>query len=534
MSGYGIYKQKTIIVDGHEVDVPDYESVIFDPVNGSVITNEQMIKITGPLDPLYYIIDITNDNYRYDVFKNGLSQPGYIVNLSKSKIDDNDVFIYTILKRGGWSGNRVKLTVRPDLDNSNAQIKATPSTVLKGVGDGQVFRLEYEQAPQQPSLYQWKKNGVSLIDEEDKISGSTTSELTLNNLVVEDTGLYSCQVTFNEQILNGEVVSGTRIKESNDCNVKIVVLDIVDDINEGETRYFGDTLRLSIANLDVLNGYRILGFQWYFNGNEIPGATSDSYYISRLITTTNGDYQCKVTLETGILGSDTYTADFTAPLVRVDASFMDMVAFYKLDGDATDATGTYNGTAYNTTFGNVGPTGGSAKFNRNRNSYINAGSVPLVNNKFSFGGWFNPTGFTGYQRVIGWFAGGPTLQIYGSGTSMILCHGSTTDINFNITPTANKWTHWIMTREDTTFKFYLDGVVKYTNTNFNINFSMNNYVRFNGSPDYTGEVLDMYLDDVGFWNRTLTEEEVADLYNYGVEGETYPFYKWIPDPNWHD
>lgn len=548
MSGYSIYKTKVVQEGLHEVETPDYDSVIYDPSEGSVITNEQTIKITGPVNPLYYIIDVTNSEYRYDVFKNGQSQPGYIVTLSKSLFEEEEQVTYNIMKRGGWGGNRVKLTIRPDLDNANAQVKATPPTVLKGIGETQVFNLEYEQAPATPSSYQWKKDGIILNDIEDKISGVNSNELTVNNLQADDNGLYSCEVTFAAQILNGVTISGQRVKESNDCKVTIAVIAVKDDIPEGENKYFGDSLLLSLDGMTALDGYRILGYQWYKDGNAISGATGSIYSISRLITTTNGNYKCKITLENGYIDSETYVANFTAPLIEVTSSFMDMAAFYKLDGDATDATGNYNGTAYNTTWVTEGFSGKCASFSTSQYSYIDVGSIPLTQSKYSFGGWIKPFNIcvpNSYKRFLAWYYGGPQIQFWGvdgnnessSGHlgELLLTYGGPPEYPFfGVIGVNNKWQHIMVTRNENELKFYYDGVLRFSRSDFSRTYSTSQYVRINGCIEYQKESINSYQEEIGFWNRALTEDEVAELYQQGIDGKTYPFTSWIPDPNWHD
>ena len=95
---------------------------------------------------------------------------------------------------------------------------------------------------------------------------------------------------------------------------------------------------------------------------------------------------------------------------------------------------------------------------------------------------------------------------------LIYYTGGGADIS-NITPNINSWQHIVFTYENSTTKWYINGVLSYTapfsyisnsNIPFNIGSGGNRYF-FNGS-----------LDDIGIWNRALTTCEINQLYTSSI------------------
>ena len=80
----------------------------------------------------------------------------------------------------------------------------------------------------------------------------------------------------------------------------------------------------------------------------------------------------------------------------------------------------------------------------------------------------------------------------------------------------NQWHSMVSVSEFGLLKIYIDGILINTiNYNSNTNFLGSPYFRF-GALLFNGQ-LDSYfqgqLDDIGIWNRALTQQEITDLYN---------------------
>ena len=83
-------------------------------------------------------------------------------------------------------------------------------------------------------------------------------------------------------------------------------------------------------------------------------------------------------------------------------------------------------------------------------------------------------------------------------------------------PSVNSWHHLVSVFENGTYiKMYLDGVLFYNQTsNVPAQSNMPSLPLFFGIGVATQfDFLEGKLDDVGFWNRALTETEITNLYN---------------------
>ena len=211
--------------------------------------------------------------------------------------------------------------------------------------------------------------------------------------------------------------------------------------------------------------------------------------------------------------------------------FMDgsLKALYQFDGDATDATGVYNGTATNVTYG-TGKFGQCAVFSSTATSKV---SVSIPN---TFGGLFSLSwtenittqttqarfgSSTSYGFLINTTStGAMTVLMSSNGTSWDICSSG-----FGSAPTVNTNNHYAVTRSGTTLKMYLNGVLLGTNTIG----AANPYKFFEYIGNHTdAQKLNGSIDQVRFFNKALTPMEVASLYSETTPLEE-PMYKLV-DP----
>jgi hypothetical protein len=89
------------------------------------------------------------------------------------------------------------------------------------------------------------------------------------------------------------------------------------------------------------------------------------------------------------------------------------------------------------------------------------------------------------------------------------------DFNPNTSVVSNFWTNIIWVFSSTNLKLYLNGVLSNDTTIFNINTTGQNFVIGNTIPNSNG-IYEYYkgaIDDIGIWNRALTQQEITNLYN---------------------
>lgn len=194
-------------------------------------------------------------------------------------------------------------------------------------------------------------------------------------------------------------------------------------------------------------------------------------------------------------------------------------ALYKFDGDATDATGVYNGISTDVTyasgkFGNCAVfNGSSSKVLLSSNSMGWSGNIPV-----SFSAWIKPTSTANFQ-ILSFLDGVVSYNnkwvFYTDANSKLIMSQYGGTVIGNATIQANVWTHVTMTRNHLTgyYSLYINGNLdKYSlpteafaglGSTLAIHIGTNNYGTYaNGS-----------IDQVRIFNKALTPMEVASLYN---------------------
>ena len=82
---------------------------------------------------------------------------------------------------------------------------------------------------------------------------------------------------------------------------------------------------------------------------------------------------------------------------------------------------------------------------------------------------------------------------------------------FNVLPLSNFWNHLVVVKSGNTIEIFLNGLSIGSTTTYGFaNFSPNHLTKFGNqyTDYYNGK-----LDDIGIWNRALSQQEISDLYN---------------------
>ena len=208
------------------------------------------------------------------------------------------------------------------------------------------------------------------------------------------------------------------------------------------------------------------------------------------------------------------------------------IAYYKM-ADATDETGSYNGTATNVDFNVQGKYGFAGKFNGS-NSKIALSKAPFISlkNNFSYSLWFN-SNVTSMGTLFSHL--GNNTPKYG----VFLNHSSDTSqsIRFFYSKGSNsqgsqssstniwnlgQWHHLVITKSSTDgLKGYLDNtqiitdatltddLTPYTSQNGNSNIGIYQYLTSGGELyPFNGKI-----DQVRIFNKAISAAEVTKLYN---------------------
>jgi hypothetical protein len=210
-----------------------------------------------------------------------------------------------------------------------------------------------------------------------------------------------------------------------------------------------------------------------------------------------------------------------------------LIAYYPLDGNASDLSGNANdGNNNGASYNQSGKLGGAYSFN-GINNYIdipNAQSLnPGANISISF--WANPTSFNllssgdtvtvitkgvNADAAMDWFVG---LNLGGYIRSYIYSGGSWNGKDPGVNSLSlNNWNFVTVTFDGTTgiLKLYLNGVLDSTKTisSGTIQASSGNLKIGTYNPGgYYSNFYRGKLDEVSIWNRTLNSTEISTLYN---------------------
>jgi len=168
----------------------------------------------------------------------------------------------------------------------------------------------------------------------------------------------------------------------------------------------------------------------------------------------------------------------------------------------------------------ITPYDNAVQFNNASNNYIDLGSK-LLNNltAFTLEGWvkYKASDITGTR--IGLFGQNDGIEFGIMNATNIDCYTPQTgDVYFPYTATVgdNNWHHIAAVGNLTNFSFYVDGVLKGTQTvtptaNFGGNVSNACIGQDFDPPGTTGETFPGQIRRVGMWNRALNATEIATL-----------------------
>ncbi len=214
-----------------------------------------------------------------------------------------------------------------------------------------------------------------------------------------------------------------------------------------------------------------------------------------------------------------------------------LISYWKLDdvsGNAIDShTGGNNGTVTGATQGSTGKLGTSYTFGSGK--YVSCGNP--TNLSFTTAGtisaWIYPTALTGDKCIVSKedYDGdltGYNLFLHEASIGVELANATPDAYQFvdgtgTITIQQNQWQFVVLTWNSTTVKIYYNGTTAVKSASQTI-VPISNVIDFQigGNAVLTTCNFIGKIDEVGVWNRALTQNEVLFLYNSG-NGFAYPF-----------
>ena len=207
-----------------------------------------------------------------------------------------------------------------------------------------------------------------------------------------------------------------------------------------------------------------------------------------------------------------------------------LVSYYKLDessGNATDTVSGYTGANTSITYSTTGKINTCYSYNGSSSKTVVTDTDALdLTTAGGFSCWIYPLSRS-YNYIISKMndssnTNGYYLGLFSGYAQLLLATGSNSSyLNSTSLVTLSAWHHVVATWNSTTAYIYLNGSgnsgsITYTPISSTYNLQI-------GSPvTDTGGYFSGYIDEVGIWNRLITSDEAATLYNSG-SGKAYPF-----------
>jgi len=233
---------------------------------------------------------------------------------------------------------------------------------------------------------------------------------------------------------------------------------------------------------------------------------------------------------------------FLIPITSYGALADDLVSYWIMDeasGTRVDSHGSNDLTDVNTVLSSAGCVSTvGADFERSNNEYFSISSATGTGlngtGDFSYQEWVNfetvPGGYPNYQTGsnLGWYDNSHrayTIYYGGIDVSVSSTGSGGTTATLSWTPTGSTCYHVVYMYDASAQAIYLyvDGVLVDSDVGTlpSSRYATDGSFYISGDTD-AGQAFDGIKDNVAFWNRLLTEDEIIELYCNG-EGQEYPF-----------
>lgn len=180
-------------------------------------------------------------------------------------------------------------------------ITQQPENIESCEGTNVTFTVTAEPVGGTSLRYQWQKDGIPLQDNS-RISGSTTNTLTISNINLSDNGTYVVIITVEPFGFSKSSVPATLTIKTKPNITQQPPATI--NLNTGETL----TLTVEVEGTDPLN------YQWFKDGSPIDSATNPTFEKENVSTDDAGIYYCTITNECGSTKSQDITVVVTTKI----------------------------------------------------------------------------------------------------------------------------------------------------------------------------------------------------------------------------
>jgi len=211
-----------------------------------------------------------------------------------------------------------------------------------------------------------------------------------------------------------------------------------------------------------------------------------------------------------------------------------LVSYWNMDvdGSITDLVGSNNGTIQGATYTSSGKINGGYSFDGGDDILFGESAFDIAaGNSFSISLWFKATDYDDNRRIFnkrsGTETGNPGYEAYinvnGQVTVSLDTGATNAPLSGSIQVDDGAWHHLVVSYDGSAGRAisYVDTVVGVDNSDASYGDGMNSQNQLAvGQPFSTESRFTGSIDEIGFWSRALTSDEVEALYNSG-NGLTY-------------
>ncbi len=366
-----------------------------------------------------------------------------------------------------------------------------------------------------PLFYQWRQDGADL-------AGATTNTCFVSDAQTNHSGDYTVVIT---NLVGGITSSVARVN----VGYAPVILQ--------QPQSFTNTLGTSNALTVAVSGSDPIIYQWFKEGLPITDATNHLLIFTSLQSNHVGNYFVNITNLYGTAGSS--NAQITVPGQPLPFMLQGLAAYYPFNGNANDESGNSNHavvTGATLTPDRLG-TPARAYFLNGTSDYLTIPDAPAndLAAQFTICFWLNPipgygTPVSGDCDILNKWGNGAigeaSFQVGVKSAGQLFfatCDGANTSSMMDTAVlTTGAWHQVVVTRDAAGFALYVDNSLHASSTNLvppqssvlNLGFGR----EVGGAYAYYGGGL----DEVRLYNRALSSNEVAQLYQYDSQGMAQP------------
>ncbi len=270
----------------------------------------------------------------------------------------------------------------------------------------------------------------------------------------------------------------------------------------------------------VAGGAQPLGYQWFFNGTNLPGATSPVLTLTSVQPANAGRYSVTITNAYGSITSS--NAVLTVIPVICDPAPAGLVGWWPGEGNPDDLANGDNGVLQGGVTYAAGEVGQAFSFDGNGQGVSVGNPASLQLQDFTIEAWVQRASLTlaspnpGGGIIFGYGAGGYLLGLSDNGQIFLTTLAASVSPSVLIIDT--NWHHLAVTKMGTAVVFYLDGF-SYPAPAYNVSFQFSTPAAIGARGDNFANSFLGLIDEVSIYSRALSVSEIQGIYNAGSGGK---------------